>query len=68
VLQRRGWATVFKDKVAPLKGPHTSKDPAFVQSVAEQNAKDAAALVLSRRTVLRRFGFRSQIDCSSGNA
>jgi carbonic anhydrase len=40
-------------KVAALKGPYTSKDPAFVQSVAEQNAKDATALVLSRSAVLR---------------
>jgi carbonic anhydrase len=40
-------------KVAALTGPHTSKDPVFVQSVAEQNAKDAAALVLSRSTVVR---------------
>jgi carbonic anhydrase len=39
-------------KVAAVAGPHTSKDRAFVQSVAEQNAKDAAALVLSRSTVL----------------
>ena len=40
-------------KVAALKGPHTSKDPAFVQSVAEQNAKDATALLLARSSVLR---------------
>lgn len=40
-------------KVAALKGPHTSKDAAFVQAVAEQNAKDAAALLHSRSTVLQ---------------
>jgi carbonic anhydrase len=40
-------------KVAALMGPHTSKDPAFVQSVAEQNAKDAIGLLHSRSTVLR---------------
>ena len=40
-------------KVAALKGPHTSKDAAFVQAVAEQNARDAAALLLSRSTVLQ---------------
>jgi carbonic anhydrase len=40
-------------KVAALKGPHTSKDAAFVQAVAEQNAKDAAALLLSRSSVLQ---------------
>jgi carbonic anhydrase len=39
-------------KVAALAGPPTSKDRAFVQSVAEQNAKDAVALALSRSTVL----------------
>ena len=39
-------------KVVAVAGPHTSKDRAFVQSVAEQNAKDAAVLVLSRSTVL----------------
>jgi carbonic anhydrase len=40
-------------KVAALKGPHTSKDAAFVQAVAEQNAKDAAALLLARSSVLQ---------------
>jgi carbonic anhydrase len=39
-------------KVAKLMGPHTSKDRLFVQAVAEQNAKDAAALLLSRSAVL----------------
>src|SRR5271169_3869410 len=34
-------------KVSALQGPHPSKDPAFVQAVAEQNAKDAAAMLLS---------------------
>jgi carbonic anhydrase len=40
-------------KVAALKGAHTSKDAAFVQAVAEQNAKDADALLLSRSSVLQ---------------
>jgi carbonic anhydrase len=40
-------------KVTALKGAHTSKDAAFVQAVAEQNAKDAAALLLSRSTILQ---------------
>jgi carbonic anhydrase len=40
-------------KVTALKGAHTSKDPAFVQAVAEQNARDAGALLLSRSMVLR---------------
>ncbi len=40
-------------KVAALQGAHTSKDAAFVQAVAVQNAKDAAALLLSRSTGLQ---------------
>jgi len=40
-------------KVTTLKGPHTSKDSAFVQAGAEQNARDAGALLLSRSTVLQ---------------
>lgn len=40
-------------KVANLMGPHTSKDRPFVQAVAEQNAKDAAALLLSRSAILQ---------------
>ena len=40
-------------KVTALKGPHTSKDAGFVQAVAEQNAKDAAAMLLSRSSVLQ---------------
>jgi carbonic anhydrase len=40
-------------KVAALQGPHSSKDAAYVQAVAVQNAKDAAALLLSRSTVLQ---------------
>jgi carbonic anhydrase len=40
-------------KVAKLMGPHTSKDRLFVQAVANQNAKDAAALLLSRSAVLQ---------------
>jgi len=40
-------------KVAKLMGSHTSKDRLFVQAVAEQNAKDASALMLSRSAVLQ---------------
>ncbi|HME37493.1 MAG TPA: carbonic anhydrase [Steroidobacteraceae bacterium] len=40
-------------KVTALKGPHTSKDAAFVQAVGEQNTRDAAALLLSRSSVLQ---------------
>ncbi|MGO9425109.1 MAG: carbonic anhydrase [Steroidobacteraceae bacterium] len=40
-------------KVAALQGPHTSKDPAFVQAVVVQNAKDAAAMLLAQSAVLQ---------------
>jgi carbonic anhydrase len=40
-------------KVAKLKGPHTSKDAQFVQAVADQNAKDAAAGLISESAVLK---------------
>jgi carbonic anhydrase len=40
-------------KVAKLNGAHTSKDPVFVQAVADQNVKDAVAQLLSRSTVLQ---------------
>jgi carbonic anhydrase len=39
-------------KVAGADGDHTSKNKKFVQSVAEQNAKDAAALLTARSDVL----------------
>ena len=39
--------------VAKTMGPHTSKDRPFVQAVADQNAKDAAAQLLTDSTVLR---------------
>jgi carbonic anhydrase len=39
-------------KVRGHTGARTSKDPAFVQAVAEQNASDAAALLIARSTVL----------------
>jgi carbonic anhydrase len=40
-------------KVTKLRGPHTSKDAQFVQAVADQNAKDAAALLVSESAVLQ---------------
>jgi hypothetical protein len=52
-------------KVAALKGPHTSKDAAFVQAVAEQNAKDAAALLLSRSAVLRELASTGKLTVAS---
>jgi len=39
-------------KVAGSSGAHTSKDKKFVQSVADQNAKDAAEQLTSRSDVL----------------
>jgi carbonic anhydrase len=39
-------------KVARLDGEHTSTDKTFVQLVADQNAKDAAAMLTSRSEVL----------------
>jgi carbonic anhydrase len=40
-------------KVTKLKGPSSSKDATFVQAVAEQNVKDAVALLLSESAVLQ---------------
>jgi carbonic anhydrase len=39
--------------VAKTMGPHTSSDRPFVQAVAEQNAKDAVARLLTESAVLR---------------
>jgi hypothetical protein len=39
-------------KLAGAEGDHTSKNKKFVQSVAEQNAKDAAASLTARSDVL----------------
>src|SRR5271168_3290401 len=39
-------------KIAAVEGEHTSKDKKFVQLVANQNAKDAAAMLTSRSEVL----------------
>jgi carbonic anhydrase len=52
-------------KVAALKGSHTSKDATFVQLVAEQNAKDAAALLLSESTVLRDLAGAGQLTVAA---
>jgi carbonic anhydrase len=40
------------EKVTSMEGEHTSKDKKFVQSVADRNAKDAAAMLTSRSEVL----------------
>jgi len=39
-------------KMASAEGDHTSKNQQFVQSVADQNAKDAAAMLISRSDVI----------------
>lgn len=52
-------------KVAKLKGSHSSKDPQFVQAVAEQNAKDAAALLLSESAVLRDLVTAGQVNVAA---
>jgi carbonic anhydrase len=39
-------------KVVAVQGEHTSKDKKFVQSVADQNAKDAVVVLTSRSEVL----------------
>ena len=40
-------------KVTGIDGPRTSKNKAFVQAAADQNARDAAALLLARSAVMR---------------
>jgi carbonic anhydrase len=52
-------------KVAKLKGPHSSKDPQFVQAVAAQNAKDAAALLLSESAVLQDLVSAGQLNVAA---
>jgi carbonic anhydrase len=39
-------------KMASAEGDHTSKNKQFVQSVADQNAKDAAAMLTERSDVI----------------
>ena len=39
-------------KIVAGEGEHTSKNKKFVQSVADQNAKDAAAMLISRSDVI----------------
>lgn len=40
-------------KIAAVEGPQTSKNKKLVQAVADQNAKDAAAMLMARSEVLR---------------
>jgi carbonic anhydrase len=40
-------------KIKPVEGPQTSKNKKLVQAVADQNAKDAAAMLTARSEVLR---------------
>jgi carbonic anhydrase len=53
-------------KVVKLRGPHTSIDRLFVQAVAEQNAKDAAALLLSRSAILQDLASAGQLNVVAG--
>jgi carbonic anhydrase len=52
-------------KVAALQGPHTSKDAAFVQAVAVQNAKDALGLLFSRSTVLQELVAQGKLTAAA---
>ena len=40
-------------KIKGIEGPHTSKNKKLVQAVADQNARDAAAMLFARSDVLR---------------
>jgi carbonic anhydrase len=40
-------------RIQPVEGPQTSKNKKLVQAVADQNAKDAASLLLQRSEVMR---------------
>jgi carbonic anhydrase len=40
-------------KISPVDGPQTSKNKRLVQAVADQNAQDAAAMLVARSEVLR---------------
>ncbi len=51
--------------VAKTMGPHTSKDRPFVQAVADQNAKDAAAQLLSESAILRELVAAGQLKVAA---
>jgi len=51
-------------EVAAREGARTSKDAAFVQAVAVQNAKDAAAMLLSRSAVLQELVASGKLSVS----
>lgn len=48
-------------KIAPVDGPQTSKNKQLVQALADQNAKDAAAMLSARSEVLRELVAAGQL-------
>jgi carbonic anhydrase len=51
--------------VAKTMGPHTSKDRPFVQAVADQNAKDAAAQLLTESSILRELAAAGKLKVTA---
>jgi len=52
-------------KVKAIEGPHTSGNKRFVQAVADQNARDAAAMLVTRSDVLRDLVDQGQLKIVS---
>lgn len=52
-------------KITPVEGPQNSKNKKLVQAVADQNAKDAAAMLTSRSEVLRELVRAGQLKIVS---
>jgi carbonic anhydrase len=48
-------------KITPVEGPQTSKNKKLVQAVADQNARDAAAMLSARSEVLRELVATGQL-------
>jgi len=53
-------------KIRSVEGPQTSKNKKFVQAVADQNAKDAAAMLTARSEVLRDLVAAGKLKIVSG--
>lgn len=53
-------------KIKSVEGPQTSKNKKFVQAVADQNAKDAAAMLTARSEVLRDLVAAGKLKIVSG--
>jgi carbonic anhydrase len=49
-------------KITDVAGDRNSKNKAFVQRVADQNAKDAAAMLTARSTVLAALVGKSELE------